>query len=153
MNDTLFDLAFYLAAPFWALMILAPTWSWTRRIASSAWIVAPTLVVWAILAVPLFGPLWAAVTQPSLPVLDALVADERAVALLWAQIIAWDLFIGRWMYLDSRERRVHPVLMAPILVLTILLSPIGLPIYLVVRRLVGAPEAKAADRHSAALLS
>jgi hypothetical protein len=137
MNSTLFDLSFYLAAPFWALMILAPTWKWTRRIVSSPWIVAPVLVVWAVLAVPLFAPLWDVVTQPSLDGLVAMVADPAAVALLWVQIIGWDLLVGRWMYLDSRDRGVHPLAMAPILLFTILLSPIGLPVYLVLRQALG----------------
>jgi hypothetical protein len=145
-NNILFDLAFSLAAPFWALMIVAPGWSWTRRVAASPWIVAPTLVVWAVLAVPLFPDLWAVVTRPSLPALRALLTDPDAVALIWAQIIAWDLFIGRWMYLDSRERGVHPLVMAPLLVFTILLSPIGFPLYLVLRSFVRTPDGRRGHR-------
>jgi hypothetical protein len=38
------------------------------------------------------------------------------------------------MYLDSRERRLHPLFTSPLLVLTVLLSPIGLPLYLALRR-------------------
>lgn len=149
MNSTLFDLSFYLAAPFWALMILFPTWGWTRRIVSSPWIVAPTLVVWAILAVPVFPELWDVVTQPSLDKLQTMAADPTVVALLWAQIIAWDLFIGRWMYLDSRDRGVHPLAMAPILLFTILLSPIGLPLYLLLRLALGSASRgrEPADAH------
>ncbi|WP_228002487.1 abscisic acid-deficient protein Aba4 family protein [Nocardia australiensis] len=30
--NRLFDLAFDVTAPFWALMILAPTWSWTAQV-------------------------------------------------------------------------------------------------------------------------
>ena len=56
---------------------------------------------------------------------------------LWAQIIAWDLFLGRWVYLDSRERAIHPVLMGPLLIATILLSPIFFPVYLLVREVAG----------------
>ena len=37
------------------------------------------------------------------------------------------------MYLDARERGIHPLLMAPVLVLTILLAPLGLLAYLAVR--------------------
>jgi hypothetical protein len=133
MISPLFDLSFYVAAPFWALMIFAPTWSWTERIASSPWIVAAPLAVWLVLATPRIGPLWSAVSQPSLAVFQALLADPGAVALVWAQIIAWDLFVGRWMYLDSRQRDIHPLVMGPLLVFTILLSPIGLPAYLVLR--------------------
>ena len=141
MNALLFDLSFYVAVPFWALLILAPTWRWTRRIAGSPWIVAPVLVVWLVLAVPVFPELLAAVTRPSLTVLQSLLQDPGAVALVWAQIIGWDLFIGRWMYLDSRERDVHPLVMAPVLVATILLSPIGLPLYLAIRPYVGRRQA------------
>lgn len=140
MNSMLFDLSFYLAVPFWVLMILAPTWSRTKQIMSSPWIIAPILVVWAILAAPLFPELWALVTGPSLTLLQALVTDPGAVALLWVQIIAWDLFIGRWMYLDSRERGVHPLIMGPLMVFTILLSPVGLPLYLVIRAFAGTRE-------------
>jgi ABA4-like protein len=65
------------------------------------------------------------------------VADAAVMTLVWAQVIAWDLFVGRWMYLDSRERDIHPLVMAPILVLTIMLSPIAVPLYLILRRFVG----------------
>lgn len=138
--STLFDLAFYVAAPFWVLMILAPTWSWTAKIIASPWIVLPALVVWAVAAIPMFGPLWMLVVSPSLSGLRDLVADPGALTAVWAQIIAWDLFIGRWMYLDSRARHVHPLLMSPLLVLTVLLSPIGLPLYLL-RRVHQRPHA------------
>ena len=37
------------------------------------------------------------------------------------------------MYLDARERGVHALVMAPLLVLTILLGPLGMLAYLVVR--------------------
>ncbi|CRK59815.1 hypothetical protein [Alloactinosynnema sp. L-07] len=133
MTSLLFDLAFWVTVPFWGLMVVAPRWSWTHRIVSSPWIVLPTLVVWAILAVPLFPELWSAVTSPSLAKFQAFAADDGAVALLWAQIIAWDLFIGRWMYLESRTLNIHPLIMGPLLVFTILLSPIGLPVFLVLR--------------------
>lgn len=142
--SALFDLAFYVAAPFWALMIFLPTWSGTARIIASPWIVAPTLVVWAIAAVPVFGDLWSLVTSPSLARTTALVAEPAAITLLWAQVIAWDLFVGRWMYRDSRERGIHPLVMAPLLVFTVLLSPIGLPLYLAVRSI--RPAARAGGR-------
>lgn len=132
--STLFDLAFLAATPFWLLMIVFPTWSWTRRIVSSHLITLPVLAVWAVAAVPVFGPMWTLVLSPDLAGLRDLVAEPAALTALWAQIIAWDLFIGRWMFLDSRDRRVHPVVMGPVLVLTVLLSPLGLPLYLILRR-------------------
>src|SRR5262249_46960965 len=135
MSETLFQLAFLATVPFWALMILAPTWRWSLRIVSSPLIILPTLVVWAIAIAPAFGDFAREMLSPDLPGVKALLTDDRVVAAVWAQVIAWDLFIGRWIYLDSRERGLHPLLMAPLLILTILLSPIGVPLYLALRLL------------------
>lgn len=137
----LFDLAFWVTVPFWVLMIFAPGWTWTRRVIGSPLIMLPTLVVYTVLAVPLLPELWAAVSAPELGGFQAFLADDGAAALIWAQIIAWDLFIGRWIYFDGRRRGVHPVLMAPVLVFTILLSPFAVLLWFVVRTAV-----KPADR-------
>lgn len=133
MTDALFSLTFVLAAPFWVLMILAPTWRMSRRVISSPWLAAPAALVYLALVLPHLGSVLAAVTSPSLPELQALLATPEGAAIGWAHFIAFDVFVGRWMYLDSRDRGVHPMLMAPILVLTILRAPIGFLGYLGVR--------------------
>lgn len=133
MTGLLFDLVFWFAAPFWALMILAPTWSWTRRIANSPWIVAPPLLGYALLAVPRLDVLWPVVTTPTLDGLQSALTDPAVTAAAWAHMIAFDLFVGRWMYLDSRDRGIHPLVMAPLLVVTILLAPLGALGYLLLR--------------------
>lgn len=45
-TQSLFDLAFPLAAPFWLLMIAAPRWRWTERVVASPWIAAVPLLVY-----------------------------------------------------------------------------------------------------------
>ncbi|MFB7879144.1 ABA4-like family protein [Nocardia sp. NPDC056064] len=135
--STLFDLSFYVTVPFWALMIFAPAWRWTRTIIGSPWIVLAPLVIWVIVAVPVLGTLWALVTSPSLAAITDAAADPAVLTALWAQILAWDLFLGRWIYLDSREREISPWLMGPVLVGTILLSPLVFPAYLVLREVAG----------------
>ncbi|RSM74603.1 DUF4281 domain-containing protein [Kibdelosporangium aridum] len=128
-----FQLSFYLAAPFWALMILAPGWSWTRRIVGSPLIIAPIAVLYLVIAIPRLGDLLPLVTGPTLTGLQDAMADGGAATLVWAHIIAFDLFVGRWMYLEARSR-IHPLVMAPILVVTILFAPIGFLVFLVVRQ-------------------
>jgi hypothetical protein len=130
---TLFELAFLVVVPFWALMIVTPGWRWARRIAGSPFIVLPALVVWAVAIAPVLPEFAAEMLNPDLDGVRTLFADDDVVAAVWAQVLAWDLFIGRWIYLDSRERRIHPLAMAPVLVLTILLSPIGMPLYFALR--------------------
>lgn len=133
MTGLLFDLAFWVTVPFWALMIFAPGWTVTQRVIGSPLIMLPTLVVWVIVAIPDLPGLWAAVSSPELGEFREFVSGADASTLLWAQIIAWDLFIGRWIYFDSRKRGVHPLAMAPLLVLTILLSPIAVLLWFAVR--------------------
>lgn len=140
-----FTLVFVAAAPFWLLMIFAPKWEWTRRVVSSPWSATPPLVFWFIFAIPMFGELLPAVAKPTLAGWQDLLAEPAAITFAWAQIIAWDLFLGRWIYLDSRERDIHPLVMGPLLVVAIMLSPIAMPVYLVLRKVLGtkaqAPEA------------
>lgn len=140
MTAFLFQLCFLLAAPFWALMILAPHWQRTRAITASPLIVLPSLAVCLVLLVPVFPEFLSLVTRPDLPLLQEYVTSPEALAALWAQIIAWDLMIGRWMYLDSREKGIPAAVVSPLLFLAVLASPVILPVYLVVRALWPTPD-------------
>ncbi|SFR28872.1 protein of unknown function [Lentzea waywayandensis] len=134
MTATLFDLTFLLIAPFWLLMIFAPKWSWTRRIAESHLIVLPPVVIYVVLMIPVLPELLPLVTRPEIGPLAEFMSTPTGAALVWAHMIAWDLFVGRWMYLEGRRLDVHPLVMAPVLVITILLAPVGLPLFLIVRK-------------------
>ncbi|MFD3974963.1 ABA4-like family protein [Streptomyces cyaneofuscatus] len=133
MTGILFEITFYLAAPFWLLMIFAPTWSVTTRIASSPLTVLPLLAVYTVLAVQVFPELWTAVSSPDIDTLQELAALAEGAGALWAQVIAWDLLIGQWMFLQSRKLGLSPWLMGPLLLFTILLSPFGLLVFLALR--------------------
>ncbi|MEV4620820.1 ABA4-like family protein [Asanoa sp. NPDC049573] len=130
MTAALFTLTFALAAPFWALMILLPRWSWTTRIITSPLIVLPVLVIYALLVLPAAGDVLPAVLSPTLSGVRDLFGTADGAAAVWAHMIAFDLFVGRWTWLDSRERGVPALVMAPVLVLTLLLGPLGLAAYL-----------------------
>jgi hypothetical protein len=133
VTGTLFDLTFLLAVPFWALMIVLPKWSWTERIVKSPLIVLPIVAIYAALIAPDFAEVWSAVSNPTLDGVAELLGSPAGAAAGWAHMIAFDLFVGRWSYLDSRERGVPALVMAPILLLTIMLGPLGLAVYLAVR--------------------
>ena len=68
--------------------------------------------------------------------------------MVWAQIGAWDLLAGRWMYLDSRKREISAWIVGPILFVTIFFGPIGFALYALVRlgdHFRGSPEPGADD--------
>ncbi|MFJ7198372.1 MULTISPECIES: ABA4-like family protein [unclassified Streptomyces] len=133
MTGALFELSFFLAAPFWLLMILAPGWRPTARIASSPLTVLPVLVLYLVMAVPVLSELWEAVRGPDIDTFRELVALANGAGAVWAQVIAWDLLLGQWMFLEGRRLGISPLVMGPLLVLTILLSPFGLLVFLALR--------------------
>jgi hypothetical protein len=133
MTAALFSLTFLVAAPFWALMILAPRWSWTARIVGSPLIVLPPVLIYAVLVLPALGDVLPAVASPTLESVRGLLGTDDGAAAGWAHFIAFDLFVGRWAWLDSREREVPALVMAPVLLLTIMLGPLGLAVYLLLR--------------------
>ncbi|CAD5930848.1 ABA4-like family protein [Streptomyces cyaneofuscatus] len=146
MTGTLFEITFYLAAPFWLLMIFAPTWSLTTRIASSPLTVLPLLAVYTVLAVQVFPELWTAVSSPDIDTFRELAALAEGAGALWAQVIAWDLLVGQWMFLQSRKLGLSPWLMGPLLVFTILLSPFGLLVFLALRAVRQGAVRRGADQ-------
>ncbi|GGW97263.1 ABA4-like family protein [Streptomyces noursei] len=134
MTDrTLFSLAFTLAAPFWALLILAPGRRWTDRMAASPLPMVPVIGVYLALAIPVLPQLWAAVSRPDLAGFQRLLALGGGAGAIWAQLIAWDLFLGQWMYREARTLGIHPLVMGPLLILTVLLSPLGVLLFLCLR--------------------
>ncbi len=133
MTGFLFELIFWLVTPVWLLLIFAPHARVTARVAASPLTVIPVLVVYSALAVPVLPELWAAVRSPDLDAFRDLTILANGAGAVWAQLIAWDLLLGQWMFLEARRLGIHPLVMGPLLVATILLSPFALPVFLVVR--------------------
>src|SRR5258707_3114369 len=131
--DLLFRASNLLVLPIWALMILLPRWQWTARIIRSPWVSAAPAMLYAVLVFPRLGAIWPVVSRPTLPGVEPLLASPAGATIAWVHFLTFDLFVGRWIYLDSQERRISSWLMAPVLFLTLMLGPAGLLFYLVVR--------------------
>jgi hypothetical protein len=143
--ETIFSLSSLLVMPFWLIMIVLPHWRWTQRVMRSPLVSAAPALLYLALALPRFGELLAAVASPTLPGIAAVLGTPAGATLAWAHFLAFDLFVGRWAYLDSRERRISAWIMAPVLFFTLMLGPIGFLAYLAVRALVGSARKDAAE--------
>jgi|ERR1700730_13750222 hypothetical protein len=132
-----------LVLPFWALMILLPRWRWTTRIMKSPFISAAPAALYAALVLPRLGEIWPAVSQPTLSGVAALLGSPAGATVAWVHFLAFDLFVGRWMYLDSQKRRVSMWLMAPVLFLTLMLGPAGFLLYLILHFIPALSSAQA----------
>jgi hypothetical protein len=131
--ETIFQLSNTLVLPFWLLMTLLPHWRWTKRIMSSLWVFVPWLLAYSILVVPNLLSLAGELADPSIEGIAALLGTPLGATLGWIHFIAFDLFVGRWIYLDSREHGFSAWLISPILAITLLFGPLGMLLYLAVR--------------------
>lgn len=142
----LFSLSSLTVMPFWALMILLPHWRVTKRIMQSPLVAVLPALLYAVLVLPQFNAIYAAVSRPTLPGIAALLGSPTGALIGWAHFLAFDLLIGRWSYLDSRARKISAFVMAPILYLTLMLGPIGFLLYLGVRAIAIARGSQVADQ-------
>jgi len=142
--DTVFRFSNFLVSPFWALMILLPRWRWTERIIRSPLVSVAPATLYATLTFPRLGEIWPAIARPTLNGVAALLGSPAGATIAWVHFLAFDLFVGRWIYLDSRERQVSPWWMAPLLFLTLMLGPAGLLLYLALRSV--SPVAPVAEK-------
>ena len=114
-------------------LLVMPLWSWTKRILGSPWVAAPIALLYAVLVLPQAGGLLLSLANPSLDSIASLIGTSAGATIAWAHFLAFDLFVGRWAYLDSREREISAWLMAPVLFFVLMLGPVGFLAYLVVR--------------------
>jgi hypothetical protein len=148
MNPGLLDFVFGLGTlavfPFWFLMIFAPGWRGTARVVASPLIIAAPAALYLALALPNAGTIFPALIHPSAASLGRLLGSPLGVTLAWLHFLAFDLFVGRWIYLDSRAKGLHATaLVSPILALTLMLGPCGFVAYLAARWLSGTRTAVA----------
>jgi hypothetical protein len=87
------------------------------------------------LAVPNLLALWGELANPTLGGIAALLGTPEGATIGWVHFLAFDLFVGRWAYLDSRNHGFTAWLVSPILFLVFMFGPLGLLLYLGLRAL------------------
>jgi hypothetical protein len=99
---------------------------------------------------PAVGRNLAGFVTPSAQQRAVLLGSPAGATIAWVHFLAFDLFVGRWIYLESHERQVNPWLMAPVLFLTLMLGPAGFLLYLMVRSVTVTPAKTKEPLQSAA---
>ncbi|HNP74547.1 MAG TPA: ABA4-like family protein, partial [Kouleothrix sp.] len=125
-----------------------PRWRATERIMRSPLVSAAPALLYLVLVLPRLAELLPALANPTLAGVAALLGTPAGATIAWAHFLAFDLFVGRWAYLDSRERGVSAWIMAPVLLCVLMLGPVGFLLYLAARALAGRRAAGAALSHA-----
>jgi hypothetical protein len=131
--ETIFQLSNLLVMPFWMLMIFLPHWRWTQRILASLWVVVPAALLYAALVLPSLATLLPMLANPQLAGIASALGTPEGATIAWAHFLAFDLFVGRWAYLESRQHGITAWLASPALFLILMVGPLGLLIYLSLR--------------------
>ena len=133
MMEEVFRLSNLFVLPFWVLMLFVPRWRWTGRVMSSPWVAAGPAVLYALLVIPRLPEHAPVLLRPELGEIAGLLGTHAGATIGWAHFLAFDLLVGRWIYLDARRLGVSAWLVAPALFLTLLFGPLGFLLYLCLR--------------------
>jgi hypothetical protein len=132
---TVFQLSGLLVMPFWLLMIALPGWRVSQRVLRSPLVALPAALLYAALVVPLVPTALPVLLRPELDTVAALIATPEGAMVAWAHFLAFDLFVGRWVYLDARERGLPWWVSSPVLFFVLMFGPLGFAAHLGLRAL------------------
>ena len=121
-------------------MIFVPRWRLTGRLLRSPLAVVPPALLYAVLIWPRLAEHVPTLLRPELHAVAGLLGSPAGATLGWTHFLAFDLFVGRWIYLDGRRRGLSAWLASPVLFLTLLLGPLGLLLHLGLRGILGRAD-------------
>jgi hypothetical protein len=130
--EGLFTAANYTVLPFWLLLIAAPRWSWTQRLVHSPVVLLLLTPMYAYL---LFGyaPPPKGMDFTSLYGVMIGFSSPHIVVAGWIHYLIFDLFVGAWEVRDAQRREIPHLLVVPCLIATLLVPPVGLLLYVLLR--------------------
>ena len=131
--DTLLSLCNYLVLPGWLLLLILPRWKFTLSVICTAVIPFSLGLVYTGLIVSQLGIVPESAGFGSLAEISAMLSNPYALAAGWIHYLAFDLFMGAWEILDSQKNDVSHWYVVPCLLLTLMLGPVGLALYLSIR--------------------
>jgi hypothetical protein len=129
----LFDLVQWIAFPGWLLLAVLPRWKWTQTITVA---VIPSIL--AVVYIALFLKYFGEVSEGfsafgSLAGVRSAFSIDGILLAGWIHYLAFDLFVGSWEIRDAQRVGVPHLVVVPCLALTLMLGPVGLLLYLVLR--------------------
>lgn len=132
--ESLFSLANALVLPQWLLLIVAPRWKWTQKLANSYLIPLVLAALYAYLLVAHAGE-----TEGggfgSLAEVKNLFANDFVLLGGWVHYLAFDLLVGTWIVNNAQQSGVRHWLLIPCLIFTFMLGPTGFLLYQLIKRL------------------
>ncbi len=133
----LFKLANMAVLPAWIMLIFLPRWSVTKTLVHSMFYPCMLGAVYtAGLGFAVFGGMGSVDGGfTTLSGVKALFSADISVLIGWMHYLVFDLFVGAWIARDALRRGFHHGLLIPCLLFTFMAGPLGLLLYVVLRKL------------------
>jgi Domain of unknown function (DUF4281) len=128
--EQLFAICNFIVLPGWLLLVVAPRWQWTQRVAALALPLALAVVYLTLVVLHFrdsgggFG---------SLAQVSKLFENPYLLLAGWIHYLAFDLFTGSWLVRDAERLRITHAFVVPCLLLTFLFGPVGLLTWFMIR--------------------
>ena len=140
MWSILFSLTNLLALLGWVLLVFAPRQPLVHSIILYLCVAALCLTYLVLFALVLSGGLdphrmagAGEISGSSIGGVRAFFASDGGVVIGWIHYLAFDLFTGLWIARDADNKGFSRVVQAPFLLVTLLVGPIGLFAWLMMR--------------------
>jgi hypothetical protein len=128
----LFSVCNFGVLPFWLLLVFAPKSAVTQALVFRPVVPVVFGIVYGVL---IFGAsdVAADANMGSLAGVQGLFDSPWVTTAGWIHYLIFDLFVGAWETRDAARRGIPHWMVVPCLVLTLMLGPIGLLAYLLLR--------------------
>ena len=134
--DFILSLCNLIVLPGWMLLIVLPKWRFTLGLICSGVIPFILGLVYIGLFLSQLGNIPAGGGFGSLTEISIMFSNPYVLAAGWIHYLAFDLFIGAWEAYDSQKNGLPHRFVIPCLVLTLMLGPAGLALYLGLRAII-----------------
>ncbi len=132
--ELIFTLVNAFVLPFWLLLLVVPFSKVTQVLVHSG--VVPVilgLVYVAFIVISMSGDSPEGAGMQSLAGLQAAFSDPRALIGAWVHYLVFDLFVGAWIIRDAKRRDIPHLAVVVPAILTFVLGPFGLLLYIGLR--------------------
>lgn len=120
----------------WILMLFAPFWKYTKLLVNSYAIPLALSVAYVAIIFTNLGAIAQADFGSLKGIQELFVGAGNApyfAAAAWFHYLAFDLFVGTWIFNDAQKSKINHFAVVPCLVMAFMLGPTGFLLYIIIK--------------------
>ena len=114
----------------WLAMFVFPQTRFTQRMVSNEWPVFCIGLSYLVLfVIDISTGTGVGIDFTSFESIKAAFARDEVLLIGWLHYLAFDLFVGFWIFEDAQKKRIKHLVLLPCLLFTLMLGPVGWLLY------------------------